>query len=91
MNRHARYAPIGASSATGGRTVEPMNDTNEPGTCWIPRTRPRSSASALVAWIECSGLPVTIRSVSAQMAGGDERRSARLAPERRFHNHQQTR
>ena len=32
-NRHASTAPTGASSATGGRTVAPTNDTNEPGTC----------------------------------------------------------
>ena len=55
----ASTAPTGASSATGGRTVAPMNDTNEPGHVLEPRSRPRSSASSVVACSECSGSPVT--------------------------------
>src|SRR3954452_19076264 len=76
-SRHASTPPIGASTATGGRTVAPTNDTNDPGTCWSPRTRPRSSASSEVACRECSGSPVTIQSLSAQKSGA--KRTATVA------------
>ena len=43
--------------------------TNSRGTFAIPRSRPRSSASALVAVTECSGLPVTTKSTRHQITG----------------------